>query len=131
MLKCSGWTVGSGVGATNQGLIEPVEAEGQLPFIKRGLGYVSMTSRKMHHADNHAYPCRYQGEKIDRHVPLSKRKRKQMKDVIISTVYDRQEEEENTVLRTAPPTILKHREIQFIGGGLLKPADTSDNINRK
>lgn len=39
VLKQSGWVLGSGVGATNQGIAEPVESEGQHPSNKRGLGY--------------------------------------------------------------------------------------------
>lgn len=49
-----------------------------------------------------------------------------MKDVIISTVYDRPEEEESTILRTAPPSVLKHREVRFMEGGLLRP-NTGDS----
>ncbi len=33
-----------------------------------------------------------------------------MKNTLISTVYDNPEEEESTVLRTAPPTVLKHKK---------------------
>ena len=39
VLKKSGWTEGSGVGALKQGISEPLEAEGQHPHSKRGLGY--------------------------------------------------------------------------------------------
>ncbi len=38
LLKRSGWTAGRGVGVTNQGITEPVESDGQLPYIKRGFG---------------------------------------------------------------------------------------------
>ena len=34
----SGWTEGSGVGASNQGIPEPLETEGQHPHVKKGLG---------------------------------------------------------------------------------------------
>ena len=40
MLKKSGWREGSGVGASSQGISEPLEAEGQHPRSKKGLGYV-------------------------------------------------------------------------------------------
>lgn len=50
-----------------------------------------------------------------------------MKDVVISTVYDQPEEQESTVLRTAPPTVLKHRQqIQFTGGTMLEPNRVSE-----
>ena len=38
LLKKTGWRVGSGVGSTSQGIVEPVETEGQHPHSKRGLG---------------------------------------------------------------------------------------------
>ena len=64
----------------------------------------------------------YRGEKLNRHFSAPKR-RKAMKDVIISTVYDRPEEEETTILRTGPPTVLKHRTkgVEFHEGGVYKP----------
>lgn len=57
---------------------------------------------------------------------MSSPKRRKAKDVIISTVYDNPEEEEDTVLRTAPPTVLKHRaanpgqKVKFWKGGTLE-----------
>ena len=42
VLRRSGWVAGSGVGASNQGITEPVESDGQLPSNKRGFGYVYM-----------------------------------------------------------------------------------------
>ena len=42
------------------------------------------------------------------------------KDVIISTVYDKPEEEEDTILRTAPLTVLKHRATSWPTRGLHK-----------
>ena len=39
LLKKSGWTEGSGVGVGSQGISEPLEAEGQHPQSKKGLGY--------------------------------------------------------------------------------------------
>lgn len=64
--------------------------------------------------------CSYRGEKVNRYA----KRRKAMKDVIISTVYDRPEEEETTILRTGPPTVLKHRTkgVQFREGGMYKPS---------
>lgn len=56
-----------------------------------------------------------------------------MKNTLISTVYDKAEEEESTLLRTAPPTVLKHSQqpskhitthtnVQdFLEGGFLNP----------
>lgn len=64
----------------------------------------------------------YYGEKLIRHAPEAKRKRKATRDVIISTVYDKPEEEENTVLRTAPSRTIKYRqEVKFVAGASLKP----------
>ena len=72
---------------------------------------------------------RYRGEKLDRTaVSASKRRRRATKDVIISTVYDRVEEEEDTILRSGPPTLLKHRQqiqrhtekVEFKGAGTYK-----------
>lgn len=37
-MKRSGWLAGKGIGAMNQGIKEPVESDGQLPFVKDGLG---------------------------------------------------------------------------------------------
>lgn len=62
----------------------------------------------------------YRGEKLERHARASTNKRKLMKDVIISTVYDKPEEVPSTILRSAPPTTLKHRTVSFQTGGILK-----------
>ena len=43
LLKKSGWTEGSGVGVGSQGISEPLEAEGQHPHSKKGLGYELFT----------------------------------------------------------------------------------------
>ena len=43
LLKKSGWTEGSGVGVGSQGISEPLEAEGQHPHSKKGLGYELLT----------------------------------------------------------------------------------------
>lgn len=63
----------------------------------------------------HLLLCRYRGEKLNRYVSSPKR-RKAAKDVIISTVYDRPEEVKDSVPRTAPPTVLKHRQVKFLRG---------------
>ena len=71
------------------------------------------------------YTCSYHGEKLDRNFPPAKR-RKATRDVMISTIYDRQSEQEDTVLRTAPSTTLKFRnttalnQVQFLRGEVLK-----------
>lgn len=37
-MKQSGWTKGSGIGRDMAGVSEPIEAEGQSPYCKKGLG---------------------------------------------------------------------------------------------
>lgn len=64
-----------------------------------------------------------------------------MKDVLISTVYDNPAEVEDTILRTAPPTVLKHRARRAAGhgqtvkvwqeGGTLKAENTAAANNSK
>ena len=61
---------------------------------------------------------RYRGEKLSR-LQGSAKKQKLMKDVIISTVYDKPLEHSSTLLRSAPPTVLKHRSVAFKEGGVL------------
>ena len=62
----------------------------------------------------------YRGKKLDRNIPPAKRK-KASRDVIISTIYDRPSEQEDTVLRTAPSTTLKYRnQVQFLKGETLR-----------
>ena len=62
----------------------------------------------------------YRGEKLNRDVPAAK-KRQATKDVVISTVYDRPDEEQDTPLRSAPPRTIKYREtVKFRDGGVLK-----------
>ena len=78
----------------------------------------------------------YRGEKLDR-FPSAHKRKKLMKDVLISTVYDEPEEVEDTQLRSGPSTTLKHRTtyhhqqpqhaqhrdtVQFLGAGTLKPS---------
>lgn len=59
-----------------------------------------------------------------------------MKNTLISTVYDKPQEEESTLLRTAPSRVLKHSaakqrpdlkyahtDVEFLEGGLLKQTD--------
>ena len=38
VLKKSGWKVGEGVGVSGQGISTPIQADGQHPRIKKGLG---------------------------------------------------------------------------------------------
>jgi len=60
--------------------------------------------------------CSYRGEKLDRHVPAAK-KHQATKDVVISTIYDRPDEEQDTPLRRAPPRTIKYREtVKFQDG---------------
>ena len=65
----------------------------------------------------------YRGEQLVRHAPQTqKRHRRATRDVIISTVYDECDEEESTVMRTAPSHTIKYRqEVKFVAGGSLKP----------
>lgn len=73
----------------------------------------------------------YYGEKLIRHAPEAKRRRKATRDVIISTVYDKPEEEESTVLRTAPPRTIKYRqEVKFVAGASLRPDSTSHTTDQ-
>ena len=75
----------------------------------------------------------YHGEKLNRNIPPAKR-RKATKDVLISTIYDRLSEQEDTVLRTAPSTTLKYRtttaaalnQVQFLKGEVLQTPSDSD-----
>lgn len=75
----------------------------------------------------------YRGEKLNRSIPSAKR-RKATKDVLISTIYDRPSEQEDTVLRTGPPSTLKYRtmpaaalnQVQFLKGEVLKTSSDSD-----
>lgn len=69
----------------------------------------------------------YRGEKLVTNVVGPKRRRKATRDVIISTVYDEVDEEEDTVLRTAPPHTLHYRQgVNFVAGGSLKPRHKTD-----
>ncbi len=72
------------------------------------------------------YTYSYRGEKLES-LPVRKRHRQQAsKDVIISTVYDKPEEEESTPYRTAPVRTIKYREsVKFKGGGVLKGEDST------
>ena len=90
-----GWRKGSGVGSWKTGISEPVEAEGQKPFERKGLGYY--------------------GEKLNRNVKRPKRRAE--RDVIISTVYDEKDEDDN-VFRNRGPHTLKYKDmtVDFIRG---------------
>ena len=77
----------------------------------------------------------YRGEKLIRHAPRTqKRPLRATRDVVISTVYDRLEEED-TVLRSAPSRTIKYREgVKFVAGDTLNDPrqktvnNTSKNI---
>lgn len=102
LLKRSGWKEGSGVGASACGISEPLDPDGQLPQSRMGLGY--------------------HGEAVMRSGcgPATKKPRSS-KETIISTIYDKQDEELSTPLRTAPPRTIKYREpVKFTEGGILK-----------
>lgn len=77
-----------------------------------------------------SYCCNsYHGEKLERLAPTSSTKKKKlMKDVIISTVYDKPEEVSSNILRSAPSHTLKHRAVIFQGGGLLKQAEDTGEL---
>lgn len=56
--------------------------------------------------------------------PVTKKPRSS-RETIISTIYDKCDEEETTPLRTAPPRTIKYRNpIRFTEGGILKDACT-------
>ena len=84
-----------------------------------------------------SYNYSYRGERLDRSVSSAKR-RKATKDVLISTIYDRPSEQEDTVLRSAPSTTLKYRTAPvramnqvtvFLKGEVLKtPSDNSPSV---
>ena len=63
----------------------------------------------------------YRGEKLSRQVPAAKRQRS-TRDVLISTVYDRPDEEQSTEMRSAPPTTIKYRDpVKFVASSSLRP----------
>ena len=55
---------------------------------------------------------RYYGQKLSRDPKRlsAKRPKRGEREVMISTVYDRKHEEEDTLLRSAPQTTLKYRD---------------------
>ena len=70
--------------------------------------------------------CSYHGEPLllSGCGPVTK-KSKPSREAIISTIYDKREEEKNTPLRTAPPRTIKYRDpIRFTEVGSLKEART-------
>lgn len=67
--------------------------------------------------------CRYRGEKLS-HTVVTVPNRRPTREVLISTIYDRPDEEQDTVFRKAPTTTIKFRD-KFVSGGLL-PQATSD-----
>lgn len=108
VLKRSGWKEGSGVGASKQGITEPVDTEGQHPLNKRGLGY--------------------RGEKLGRGMPFSKQ-RKANRDIVISTVYDKRDDSIATDSATSKAMKYRAKESlqgrhKFLDGGTLKPSSS-------
>ena len=86
LMKHQGWTEGSSLGSSQAGITEPIPNDGQLPYVKTGLGYY--------------------GEKLERHV---KRPRVD-KEVVISTVFDDTVNEKvSTPQQSAGPFTLKYR----------------------
>ncbi|XP_047142079.1 G patch domain-containing protein 3 [Hydra vulgaris] len=85
-LKQRGWKIGSGIGASFQGITEPIAPSGQSAREHIGLGYY--------------------GEKLDRSVNL---KRKAERDVYISTIYDQKDRENLNAMRFEGNELLKYR----------------------
>lgn len=93
VMKKHGWEEGSSLGSSQVGIKEPVLADGQFPKCKRGLGYY--------------------GEKLERHVKRPRAER----DVIISTVYDKLEGQEDPLFQSPGPDKLKYiRGVNFVYG---------------
>lgn len=84
VMKKHGWKEGNSLGSSQVGIKEPVVADGQFPKCKRGLGYY--------------------GEKLERHVKRPRAER----DVIISTVYDEPDSQEENVFQSPGPDKLKY-----------------------
>ncbi|XP_010009675.1 PREDICTED: G patch domain-containing protein 3, partial [Nestor notabilis] len=90
VLEQQGWTEGLGLGASNSGMAEALDNEGQNPRCKRGLGY--------------------HGEKL----PTFSRVKKPRQDgpILISTIYDDPDPKDSgdQLLRCQPPTAMKYRQ---------------------
>ena len=93
LMRQQGWQEGRGLGTSQVGIAEPVSAEGQMPYSKRGLGYF--------------------GEKLERNVHI-KRPRAD-REVMISTVYDEPDERGTNLFQSQGPYILTYRDnVQFV-----------------
>ena len=93
LMRKQGWKEGGSLGSSQVGIKEPVVAEGQFPKCKRGLGYY--------------------GEKLQRHV---KRPRAE-KDVIIATIYDEPDSQEDNLFESWGPNKLKYvNSVDFVRG---------------
>lgn len=93
LMRKQGWKEGGSLGSSQEGITEPVVAEGQLPKCKRGLGYY--------------------GEKLQRHVKRPKAER----NVIISTIFDEPDNNEENVFESWGPDKLKYvNNVDFVRG---------------
>uniref|UniRef100_H3ATH3 G-patch domain containing 3 n=1 Tax=Latimeria chalumnae TaxID=7897 RepID=H3ATH3_LATCH len=94
VMEKQGWKEGLGLGSCSSGMAEALDAEGQNPKCRRGLGY--------------------HGEKLQTFVG---KKRRREAEVVISTIYDQPEEIDrgDSLLRRQPPTSMKYRpEVTFV-----------------
>ncbi|XP_076440180.1 G patch domain-containing protein 3-like [Babylonia areolata] len=92
ILEKQGWTEGSGLGSSVQGIADALDTEGQHPKDRKGLGY--------------------RGEKLMRYGLSAQRKRKANSDVLISTVYDTPDDTDplEPLWRRNDPSHIKHRD---------------------
>ena len=91
-MRKQGWKEGGSLGLSQEGITEPVVAEGQLPKSKKGLGY--------------------HGEKLQRHVKWPKAQRN-----VISTIYDEPDNNEENVFESWGPSKLKYvNNVDFVRG---------------
>lgn len=91
LMRRQGWKEGGSLGSSQEGIKEPVVAEGQMPKCKRGLGYY--------------------GEKLQRHVKRSRAER------IISTIYDEPDSKEVNLFESWGPSKLKYVDnVEFVRG---------------
>lgn len=92
LMRKQGWKEGGSLGLSQEGITEPVVAEGQLPKSKKGLGY--------------------HGEKLQRHVKWPKAQRN-----VISTIYDEPDNNEENVFESWGPNKLKYvNNVDFVRG---------------
>ena len=93
LMRKQGWKEGGSLGLSQVGITEPVVAEGQLPKSKKGLGYY--------------------GEKLQRQVKRPRAER----NVIISTIYDEPDNNEENVFESWGPDKLKYvNNVDFVPG---------------